>query len=147
MQDELAISLLSHVSGKLGADETLKKIVSGLGNRLFRTLPSIGGIFGGDIAKEGIEKFTSMLSANTDSAEQIVQLKEGISKSVKNKLQKTGKNRIVIFIDDLDRLLPEKAVELLEVLKLFLDVPDCVYVLACVIFDIIPPPKGHYYSE
>ena len=39
--------------------------------------------------------------------------------------------RIVVFIDDLDRLVPKKAVELLENLKLFLDIPKCVYVLAC----------------
>jgi hypothetical protein len=33
-------------------------------------------------------------------------------------------------VDDLDRLAPEKAVELLEVLKVFMDVPNCVFVLA-----------------
>ena len=50
---------------------------------------------------------------------------------VKTKLQKENKDRIVVFIDDLDRLIPIKAVELLEVFKLFLDIPGCVYVLAC----------------
>ncbi len=38
--------------------------------------------------------------------------------------------RLVIFIDDLDRLDPEKAVELLEGVKNFLDIKGCVYVLA-----------------
>lgn len=37
--------------------------------------------------------------------------------------------RLVVFIDDLDRCLPEKAIEVLEALKLFLDVPGCVFVL------------------
>ncbi len=46
------------------------------------------------------------------------------------KLKSSGKNRIVVFVDDLDRLAPEKAVELLEVLKVFMDVPKCVFVLA-----------------
>lgn len=36
----------------------------------------------------------------------------------------------MIFVDDLDRLVPSKAVELLEVLKLFLDCKQCVFVLA-----------------
>ena len=36
----------------------------------------------------------------------------------------------MVFVDDLDRLAPEKAVELLEVLKVFMDVPNCVFVLA-----------------
>ncbi|MCD4806050.1 MAG: pentapeptide repeat-containing protein [Methanococcoides sp.] len=37
--------------------------------------------------------------------------------------------RIVIFIDDLDRCLPEKAIEILESIKLFLDVQNCIIVL------------------
>ncbi len=37
--------------------------------------------------------------------------------------------RLVVFVDDLDRCLPEKAIQVLEAIKLFLDVPDCVFVL------------------
>jgi len=39
-------------------------------------------------------------------------------------------NRLVVFVDDLDRCLPEKAVQVLEAIKLFLDVKGCVFVLA-----------------
>lgn len=42
-----------------------------------------------------------------------------------------GKNeRIIFFIDDLDRIRPIKAVEVLETLKNFMDVEGCVFVLA-----------------
>jgi len=41
---------------------------------------------------------------------------------------KNGK-RVVIFIDDLDRCLPEKALEVLEAIKLFLDVKGCIFIL------------------
>ncbi len=37
--------------------------------------------------------------------------------------------RLVVFVDDLDRCLPEKAIQVLEAIKLFLDVPDCIFVL------------------
>ncbi|MCK4398529.1 MAG: AAA family ATPase [Methanophagales archaeon] len=37
--------------------------------------------------------------------------------------------RLVVFIDDLDRCLPEKTIEILEVIRLFLDVPRCVFVI------------------
>jgi len=39
-------------------------------------------------------------------------------------------DRIVFFIDDLDRVKPLKALDLLESLKNFLDVENCVFVLA-----------------
>ena len=38
-------------------------------------------------------------------------------------------NRLVVFIDDLDRCMPEKAIEVLEAIKLFLDVQGCIFVL------------------
>ena len=40
------------------------------------------------------------------------------------------RGRLVVFVDDLDRCLPEKAIEVLEALKLFLDVEGWVFVLA-----------------
>lgn len=44
--------------------------------------------------------------------------------------------RMIIFIDDLDRLLPEKAINLLEVMKLFLDCPNCIFILA-IDYDVV----------
>ncbi|MGM0578731.1 MAG: KAP family P-loop NTPase fold protein [Myxococcota bacterium] len=40
-------------------------------------------------------------------------------------------DRFVIFIDDLDRIRPGNAVAMLEVMKNFMDVEGCVFVLAC----------------
>jgi formylglycine-generating enzyme required for sulfatase activity len=37
--------------------------------------------------------------------------------------------KLVVFIDDLDRCMPEKAIEVLEAIKLFLDVEGCVFLL------------------
>ncbi|MFZ5912496.1 MAG: SUMF1/EgtB/PvdO family nonheme iron enzyme [Chloroflexota bacterium] len=37
--------------------------------------------------------------------------------------------RLVVFVDDLDRCLPEKAIEVLEAIKLFVDVAECVFLL------------------
>jgi formylglycine-generating enzyme required for sulfatase activity len=37
--------------------------------------------------------------------------------------------RLAVFVDDLDRCLPDKAVDVLEAVKLFLDVPGCAFVL------------------
>ncbi|MCX7856246.1 MAG: KAP family NTPase, partial [Anaerolineae bacterium] len=40
-----------------------------------------------------------------------------------------SEGRLVVFVDDLDRCLPEKAVEVLEAIKLFLEVEGTVFVL------------------
>ncbi len=43
---------------------------------------------------------------------------------------KTGNElKFLFLIDDIDRCLPERAVQMLEAIKLFLDVPGCVFVL------------------
>ncbi|MCP4045223.1 MAG: hypothetical protein GY732_04450 [Gammaproteobacteria bacterium] len=38
--------------------------------------------------------------------------------------------RVVVFVDDLDRIRPVLALELLEAIKNFIDVPGCVFVIA-----------------
>ena len=60
--------------------------------------------------------------------EAIERLKESFQKLVNEKAGDEG--RVIIFIDDLDRIEPERAVELLEVLKIFLDCEKCIFVLA-----------------
>ncbi|HZN07855.1 MAG TPA: P-loop NTPase fold protein [Pyrinomonadaceae bacterium] len=56
----------------------------------------------------------------------IDQFQDEFSKLVKRHF---AKQRLVIFVDDLDRCMPEKAIEVLEAIKLFLDVEGCVFVL------------------
>jgi formylglycine-generating enzyme required for sulfatase activity len=45
------------------------------------------------------------------------------------KLTLGEKGRLIIFVDDLDRCMPEKAVEVLEAIKLFLEVSGTVFIL------------------
>lgn len=71
-----------------------------------------------------------MNGGGIDYAGEVLQLKEKFQEAVNKKLQKEHRDRVVIFVDDLDRLRPVKAVELLEVLKLFLDCEKCVFILA-----------------
>lgn len=50
-------------------------------------------------------------------------------KKIVEKAQGTPKRRIVFFIDDLDRCMPSNLLNLLESLKLYLNLPGCVYFL------------------
>ncbi|MDJ0840812.1 MAG: P-loop NTPase fold protein [Acidobacteriota bacterium] len=56
---------------------------------------------------------------------QIDLLREQLAKRLEKKNRK-----IFIFIDDLDRCEPDRAIDLLEEIKLVLDLPGCVFVLA-----------------
>lgn len=60
-----------------------------------------------------------------------VQFLEQFHERFQTLVKKSTENsrRVVLFIDDLDRCVPEKAIEVFEAIKLFMDVPDCVFVL------------------
>lgn len=74
-----------------------------------------------------------------DYFEQLDSIKENFKKAIEKRLLKEKKGeegRIVIFIDDLDRISPQKAIEVLECLKIFMQTPKCIFVLA-IDYDVI----------
>lgn len=50
--------------------------------------------------------------------------------AIKVKASESSKGKIIIFIDDLDRI-PEKMIDFLNSLKVFLDIKGCIVVLGC----------------
>lgn len=78
----------------------------------------------------------SFINHKLDFAEEISTLRTTFADSVNEVLSAQNKRKLIIFIDDLDRLNPRIAVELLEVIKLFLDVDNCVFVLA-IDYDVV----------
>jgi len=56
-------------------------------------------------------------------------------------------DRILVYIDDLDRLQPIRAVELLEVLKIFFDYKNCVFVLAIDYNVVVSEVKSKYGTD
>lgn len=79
------------------------------------------------------DDFGGLLSTNF--LDEFERLKEEFQKLINSKAK--GENdKVVIFVDDLDRLAPGRAVELLEVLKIFLDCEKCVFVLA-IDYDVV----------
>lgn len=102
-------------------------------------VPTMGVIV--QSAESGIEAFKeyreqadelnlNYLEQLRGSAKVVETLREEIEQYVEQALDEKGAARMVVFIDDLDRLEPQRAVEVLEAIKVFLDVKRCVYVLA-----------------
>ena len=96
-----------------------------------------------DIGKQILEKCTNLdlealseevIKYGREKMENIEKLKADYSKLIDETAGNNG--RVVIFIDDLDRLNPDTAVALLETIKLFMDVKKCVFVLA-IDYDVV----------
>lgn len=122
MGEQLPILMMSKLVGAVGdsnsnASQKVKQFLSAIGSL------TAGYLTGGTSNGEEIKEFF-----DGDFVAQIDRLKEEFQTLINNKAGNDG--RVVIFVDDLDRLQPGKAVELLEVLKLFLDCEKCVFVLA-----------------
>ncbi|MFQ5399919.1 MAG: P-loop NTPase fold protein [Anaerolineae bacterium] len=62
-----------------------------------------------------------------DRIESLEQFREQFQNLIEAHVAQFG--TLVVFVDDLDRCLPEKAVEVLEAIKLFMDVEGCIFVL------------------
>ena len=115
------LSAALKVKGKEG--EILKNSLSALCHLAASAADSLSGL---DISG-AVKEFKG---DGRDVTEVLDKLRSQFQDCVKQALKEQKKERVVIFVDDLDRLQPARAVELLEVLKLFLDCDDCVFVLA-----------------
>lgn len=122
--------------------KSVAPIASATGIGLLRAgLTAAGGGVLGSVLDEVTRAFHNAHSAEgADAAATLVNVREKFALAVEELVTveqprnsdagTPEKGRVVVFIDDLDRLEPRKAVELMEALKLFLDVPHCVFVLA-----------------
>lgn len=119
MEDSLYVSFVHNLVKQCGGNDEILRTVAAFGKLAF--FKAVDWRFGTNASEilDGFEK------ARKDQMESVSKLQEDFAKLVK----KTGK-RLVIFIDDLDRLNPEVAVELLEIIKLFVNVENSIFVLA-----------------
>lgn len=132
LQESLAVSFLNYMIEKLSEDVT---DINDIKEKAVEMIKFIGILttnialspYGAQISEDMFQKHPSL-----DAAKAIENLKATLASIVQKRLeQHESKNtRLVIFIDDLDRLNPAITVNLLEVIKLFLDIEGCVFVLA-----------------
>ena len=129
MQDNLAISMLGSLLSELDCDKKkVKDLLGTLGNASRTALKILADNVAGGVVADKLGEI--MGAPEVDSAEKIKEIKNDFQNAINKKLNSLNKEKAVIFIDDLDRLQPAKSVELLEVLKVFLDCEKCVFVLA-----------------
>jgi len=141
-----------------GASETTPAVLSGMLEKLRDENKDIWTIK--DIAADKVKKASKFLSglanqvianqiglnikdaANDASSEkniaQIVEIKNLIKEIIQELIDHPGNKarKVVFFVDDLDRIPPTDAVEVLESLKNIFDIPNCVFILA-IDYDVV----------
>ena len=135
MDDKLVITFLQYLvkvlTEQLPEGSEAKKAI---GSKLFPIMKTIAVGMTKHFAGSDIGDMVDGVIGETENkklglAEEIFELKKSFQDLIQ-KISVTSNKRVVVFIDDLDRLQPVRAVELLEVLKLFLDCDNCVFVMA-----------------
>lgn len=103
----VAIKLIT--AGLVDIDQTMKDSISELAE---------------DFAKDQIEHYKSAKNCITNFREQLRDTVEAINETEEKK------RPLIIFIDELDRCRPDFAIEILEKVKHFFNVPNIIFILA-----------------
>lgn len=109
--------------------DSVKKVFKFLGNVANQVISNQTGV--------DIKDAASNDDASREQAE-IAEIKNEIALIINKLIEDTNNEykKVVFLVDDLDRIPPEQAVEVLESLKNLFDVPNCVFVLA-IDYDVV----------
>jgi hypothetical protein len=109
--------------------DSVKKVFKFLGNVANQVISNQTGV---DI-KDAVSNDES-----TREQAEIAEIKKEIALIITKLIEDTNNEykKVVFLVDDLDRIPPEQAVEVLESLKNLFDVPHCVFVLA-IDYDVV----------
>ncbi len=123
MQESADESVLFKISRMIAR---IAPILARAGTEAATNIASFGGVDGKTLSNE------LFAPESRDSSAELSAIRSGFAQLIFELTGgKKGKGRAIIFVDDLDRIHPERAVALMEVMKNFMDVPRCIYVLAC----------------
>lgn len=156
--ENLAINMLKAIANglepsqavqKTAKVENLKRLIFKAG-RLYasKTVPAFMDLAGlglvGKAVGAAVETAADMTDRTTqelDSVEILSSLRHAFAEAVEDSGRK-----LIVFVDDLDRLAPGRAIEVMEAIKVFLDVPKCVFVLA-IDFEVVKLGVQEKYGE
>ncbi len=144
--DTTVIKIMEHLVEKLSAKDDSKQVVSKWNKFL------TGAKHGYNLVREAVkasnvpaavltEFFTSAANteAPTDTNQEqvtLADLKSALETAVKEQIDSSQKKGVIVFVDDLDRLNPPVAVEILELLKNIFTLDNCIFVLA-IDYDVV----------
>ena len=158
---EAVVKILMSIITQIGAMDSSQEAAAASVSRIFRKIGSgimVGAKLGVNVvAKQttGVDNLTGLGQASAhevdkvESSSEIRQAKTEIRLIIDECLKKTGpsKRGFLFFIDDLDRIDPPVAVQILELLKNVFDIGNCIFILAIdyeVVVKGLKPKFGEY---
>ena len=128
MEDRSLTDEVKELIGKIKRGTSVLKLGKFIGKTLLTMTPDVGALI--DCFEEESERLAETMAQFEHDFELL--------------LEKTDLERIVVFIDDLDRCQSEKIVETFETIKLFLDIPECTFVIGADSSKIEHAIRDHY---
>jgi hypothetical protein len=134
-ESSLLLPLLSKIAAKFnGKKDTTKKI-----KKISTSLVLLGGNVLTKVATQGMLNIKDIKGSLTDAEEMIGEVYDKWISEV-DKMHNAfanlvkeitrGEKTLMILIDDLDRCLPENVIKLLENIKHFLNVSNCIFIIS-----------------
>ena len=124
--DNLFPPLIIELSKLAGEDKTIAKIASQVAEQVARV--AIARATEGEVLFEDIKAGARKILGSEEASIRIYDYTDKLWELVIRITE--GRKKLIIFIDDLDRIVPAtKAIELLESMQLLMDFPNVVYVI------------------
>jgi hypothetical protein len=145
--EETLVSIVSSISSKVlqiissrhqtVSQKAFRSVSNFVGKAFKAAASSAASAVGGDVAGNVVDAFME----EEESQQTIKQLRDELQKAIKSCLHSdaqrgTPKKGFVVFVDDLDRIDPPVAVQILELLKNIFDLEHCIFVLA-IDYDVV----------
>lgn len=130
---DIITKLIQEVSDKIGLEKPQKeRLLNGI-KKIGVTALRIGGAFHslGNAVADEIEK-----NGKVENTATIGEIRDELETIIENFINNDKRNGFIFFIDDLDRIDPPVAVQLLELLKNIFTLKNCVFILA-IDYDVV----------
>lgn len=121
----ISIAFLEDFCEKLQESKVIQKDrIETMKSFLRAGIGMLGAFMGADGAREAVDEIADAGRRSIVKVNEILKFRNEIEEAIPDG------QRLVVFVDDLDRLSPRLAMEVLELLKNFVDCGKCVFVLA-----------------
>ena len=129
-REEAQSALIHAILAKLAEDKTIIDDTKDLFNRLKEGASVLKlAKFISKTAVTMTPDLPGLLDCFKDESEKLARTMEAFDKDFDEVLKRAKVDRIVVFIDDLDRCSSSKVIETFETIKLFLNTPACTFVI------------------